>query len=128
MPQRRYVDTQCPNCNLEFGECTCSELFKFKPMPMPRANPEYSYRTQTDANTFRLHSPEPKGYIEQKAMKGGLHFHKDENGTLIKCYHSVKTFVVDWKFWASMTLSFPIEHFIWEKVWPFNSISVWLGL
>jgi len=56
------------------------------------------------------------------------HYHTDENGVLVKCYHNVKNFLTDWKFWAGVTLSFPLEHLIWEKVWPFKLVTEWLGL
>ncbi len=31
-------------------------------------------------------------------------------------------------FWLGISLSFPIEHFIWEKVWPFSVLTKLLGL
>ena len=55
------------------------------------------------------------------------HYHEDENGTLVKCYHNVKTFLADWKFWAGVTLSFPIEHWLYERG-PLHFVTIWLGL
>lgn len=31
-------------------------------------------------------------------------------------------------FWLGISLSFPIEHFIWEKVWPLCLLTRLLGL
>ena len=56
-------------------------------------------------------------------MKQLMHFHKDENGFITKCYHNCKMLVTNWQFWAGMTFSFPFEHFLWEKVWPFYIIN-----
>jgi len=56
------------------------------------------------------------------------HYHKDERGILQKCYHGAQNLLTDYKFWIGVTLSFPLEHFIWEKLWPFYLISEWLGL
>lgn len=56
------------------------------------------------------------------------HFHKDDRGVLVRCYHKSKDILLSASFWLGVTLSFPIEHFIWEKVWPFRIISTWMGL
>lgn len=57
-----------------------------------------------------------------------LHYHKNERGFAVKCYHSCKNFVLSWQLWLGFTLSFPIEHFIWEKLWPFYLVTKFLGL
>lgn len=31
-------------------------------------------------------------------------------------------------FWLGLTLGFPLEHLLWEKCWPFDLITRWLGL
>jgi hypothetical protein len=56
------------------------------------------------------------------------HTHKDEQGKLVKCYHYCQNVLTNWQFWAGMTLGFPLEHLLWEKVWPFYLISHLLGL
>jgi hypothetical protein len=56
------------------------------------------------------------------------HFHTDERGVLVKCYHGTKTVLTDYSFWIGLTLGFPFEHLLWEKVWPFKMLTVWLGL
>ena len=63
-------------------------------------------------------NPEPSKY----------HLHLNENGFAIKCYHTSKAVLMNWQFWAGLTLGFPIEHFIWEKMWPFYLITNFLGL
>lgn len=60
--------------------------------------------------------------------KKKFHFHLDENGTLVKCYHGTKSLLADYRFWIGMTIGFPIEHFIWTKVWPFHHFAETLGL
>jgi len=55
------------------------------------------------------------------------HEHVNEDGILIKCYHQCKS-VLDWRFFLGVTVSFPFEHFLYEKVWPFNLITHWMGL
>lgn len=57
-----------------------------------------------------------------------FHFHLNENGVLVKCYHGTKTLLADYSFWIGLTIGFPIEHFIWEKLWPFTVLTKFLGL
>jgi hypothetical protein len=58
------------------------------------------------------------------------HFHTDERGVLVACYHQCKNWgnqiLGAWQFWLGVTVSFPIEHFIWEKVWPFKLFTEFL--
>jgi hypothetical protein len=56
------------------------------------------------------------------------HQHTDENGMLVKCYHKCRTELSSAGFWVGVTISFPVEHFLWEKVWPLKMITHWLGL
>jgi hypothetical protein len=56
------------------------------------------------------------------------HFHPDEHGRLVACYHACRSVATDWKFWLGVTVSFPLEHFLWEKVWPFKLVTAWMGL
>ena len=58
----------------------------------------------------------------------GHHYHKDNDGILHRCYHSCRTVVSSWQFWLGMTLGFPFEHYLWEKVWGFRMVTEWLGL
>ena len=56
------------------------------------------------------------------------HEHKDENGFMVKCYHKCKSILSDGKFWIGVTISFPLEHFLWTKVPGFAHIAELLGL
>jgi hypothetical protein len=63
------------------------------------------------------------------------HFHTDERGVLVRCYHKCRTAVFSGTFWTGVIVSnitnvfaFPFEHVLWEKVWPFYHITAWLGL
>lgn len=57
-----------------------------------------------------------------------LHYHKNEDGVLVKCYHACRRVAFTPAFWIGVTVSFPLEHFLWEKVWPFYLITTWMGL
>jgi hypothetical protein len=56
------------------------------------------------------------------------HFHADEQGLLRACYHKCRTSALSWGFWIGLTIGFPFEHLLWEKVWPFKEITKALGL
>ena len=62
-----------------------------------------------------------------KTMLGKRHYHK-VGGHLYACYHECKSILLSASFWIGLTCSFPLEHFIWEKLYPFNLITKWLGL
>ena len=42
--------------------------------------------------------------------------------------HGFKHTFLRWQFWLGLTTGFPIEHFLWEHVWPFYMVTKWLGL
>lgn len=54
------------------------------------------------------------------------HFHVNDEGFMVACYHKAKSNYLG--FLIGTTLSFPIEHFLYEKVWPFNLLTKWIGL
>lgn len=56
------------------------------------------------------------------------HYHKTASGKIQTCYHQCRTTLADWGFWLGVTITFPIEHFIWEHIPPFSYITKWLGL
>lgn len=60
------------------------------------------------------------------------HYHKNEKGLLVSCYHSCRNSLASWQFWIgtfiSTLVSFPLEHYLYEKVWPFYILTKWLGL
>ena len=62
------------------------------------------------------------------------HYHKDENGFLVQCYHSctkglhgIKETMMSPAFWVATTLTWPIEHFLYEHVAPFSWIGKLMG-
>lgn len=59
---------------------------------------------------------------------GQEHYHLDQKGFAHRCYHRCKNLVADWSFWFGLTVGFPIEHWLWEKVPLFVYITRWLGL
>lgn len=60
--------------------------------------------------------------------KNKSHTHINEKGILIACYHKCKALLLNWQFWAGLTCGFPLEHLLWEKLWPFDLITRLLGL
>ena len=51
------------------------------------------------------------------------HTHTDEQGKLVQCYHECKSQMKTLSFWVLMTLTFPLEHMIWEYIPPFSMIN-----
>ena len=68
----------------------------------------------------------------RQATKGAIlttpHQHRDEYGVWQKCYHQSRALLTNWQFWLGLTLGFPLEHLIYERLWPFYLITHWLGL
>lgn len=56
------------------------------------------------------------------------HYHRDTQGRFISCYHECRTLFSQPSFWVLTTFSFPLEHFIWEKLPPFCWLAQMLGL
>lgn len=51
------------------------------------------------------------------------HTHVDEHGMIVKCYHKSKAILLSGSFWFGVTVSYPLEHFLWEQVWPFKLLT-----
>ncbi len=64
----------------------------------------------------------------RRAIIETFHTHSDENGLIVKGYHPTETALLSFGFWLSLTLGFPVEHFLWEKVWPFKLLTRSRGL
>lgn len=60
---------------------------------------------------------EPQYYIGVKEP----HYHKDEQGKLVKCYHECKNLFQSYAFWIGITISYPLEHFAWGLIYS------WMG-
>jgi hypothetical protein len=56
------------------------------------------------------------------------HTHTDENGLLVKCYHKCRNVLMDYAFWIGTLIAFPLEHALYEKIWPFTIVKEFLGL
>lgn len=60
------------------------------------------------------------------------HYHKNEDGVLVQCYHScargLRTTLGSVPFWIGITVSYPLEHLLWERVPGFKHIAQWLGM
>jgi hypothetical protein len=65
---------------------------------------------------------------ENEACAKSPHFHRDPRGVVHACYHHCRRVFLDWAFWIGLTVGFPLEHFLWEKVPPFSLLTKWLGL
>jgi len=60
--------------------------------------------------------------------RSNAHIHRDELGLPRYCWHHCRNLLTNWQFWAGLTLGFPLEHLLWERVPPFDMITRWLGL
>ena len=57
------------------------------------------------------------------------HYHEDKKtGLLVRCMNSCSNLITDYRFWIGVTISYPLEHFLWEHVWPFKLVMQFLGL
>ena len=58
------------------------------------------------------------------------HYHENEQGVLVKCYHACKqqNLFFSKMYWISLTLAFPLEHIVYHKLWPFYLLSNWLNV
>lgn len=56
------------------------------------------------------------------------HYHQDEQGVWHRCYHKCRSTLLSWGFWAGLTMGFPFEHLLWQRVWPFYLLTSFLGI
>lgn len=56
-----------------------------------------------------------------------MHTHTTDKGRVVKCYHECKNLLKSYSFWIGVTISFPIEHLVWN-VWPLNIVAKWFGV
>lgn len=59
--------------------------------------------------------------------KSNAHAHLNPVGHLEMCYHKCRSMSTV-GFWVGLTLGFPLEHLLWEKVPGFSNITQWMGL
>lgn len=85
-----------------------------------------------------------RNYSQGKMMTGKTshkeehHYHhvQDGNGQdvgfFVKCYHKTKIGFKDTlgstAFWIGMTLGYPLEHYLWEHLWPFMLLTKWMSV
>lgn len=55
------------------------------------------------------------------------HYHVNKLGLMEACYHRCRSMTTV-GFWVGLTLGFPLEHLLWEKLWPFKLLTHWMGL
>lgn len=56
------------------------------------------------------------------------HYHRNPQGRLVECYHVCKSVLLSPGFIIGTTVSFPLEHYLYTKVYPFTLITKLLGL
>jgi hypothetical protein len=78
--------------------------------------------------------PEIEAHAQQHECPTKPHYHKDENGFLVQCYHvchkglqGVKETLLSPAFWIATTLTWPLEHAIYNFVPPFSWIGHLIG-
>lgn len=76
---------------------------------------------------FALPEKRPK----QMHMPGpDPHFHVNKLGVLEACYHRCRE--INWRTlgvsFFMFTCSFPVEHYLWEKLWPLYLVTKWMGI
>jgi hypothetical protein len=63
---------------------------------------------------------------EDRIHRRDFHFHEVKPGLVVRCYHKCRGLLMQWQFWAGMTLGFPVEHFIWMHVYPLSIVGHWI--
>jgi hypothetical protein len=43
-------------------------------------------------------------------------------------FHAIRHTILRPAFWLGLTMGFPVEHFLWERIWPFTVVTKLLGL
>jgi hypothetical protein len=85
---------------------------------------------QTTAKEAHDDYVERFGSITAESTPQAPHYHLTEQGILVKCYHKTSVFVKHpvVSFVLGTMISFPLEHWIYEKCYPFTLITKFLGL
>jgi len=85
------------------------------------------YEALSGSQFCEEHQPKIKP-MTMKSIAEPSHTHIDERGFIVKCYHKAQGLLTSWQFWLGTFLSFPLEHLLWEKVWPFSLLTKLMGL
>jgi len=62
------------------------------------------------------------------SKKDNQHFHRTKDNKLVACYHECKNMLTSYSFWIGMSIGWPLEHFLWQKIWPFSLVAKLLGI
>lgn len=76
----------------------------------------------------RLRSPADEDGAGQDAWRWRYIGARTGRAMLDRCWKECRAALKSWKFWLGITMSFPAEHFLWEKIWPFYLVTHWIGL
>jgi hypothetical protein len=84
-----------------------------------------------------LHQPAPRVLVGHLDTCGGCgrcarcrcaQANARARGSLRRTLVAMRECLLKPSFWLGVSLSFPIEHFIWEKLWPMCLLTKLLGL
>ena len=75
-------------------------------------------KQQSGVRKPHFHEADPKVRVE--TWRGGK--------AVVACYHNCRGLLTNWRFWLATFTAFPVEHLIWEKLWPFKLLTKWWGL
>ena len=56
------------------------------------------------------------------------HYHRGPKGKLVACYHTCHSVLASPAFWIGTFITWPVEHYVWEHVWPFQLLASAMGL
>ena len=56
------------------------------------------------------------------------HYHRIPKGKLVACYHTCHSVLASPAFWIGTFITWPVEHYVWEHVWPFQLLALAMGL
>ncbi|MGN6314155.1 MAG: hypothetical protein ACTHMO_10430 [Rhodanobacteraceae bacterium] len=72
--------------------------------------------------------PQPCGGCERCTRCHNARAQAQAQSLLGKGWSRLRTFLLNPSFWLGVSLSFPLEHFFWEKLWPMCLLTRFLGL
>lgn len=88
----------------------------------------------TKADFENMTREELEAHALETEQRTRPHYHKDEDGFLIQCYHvcskgltGVKETLMSPAFWIGTTIAWPFEHFLYDHVPPFMWIAKLMG-
>jgi hypothetical protein len=73
--------------------------------------------------SWRLHHPKRKRTVK---VHRSMHDFAVEEFRHIP--HGIRHTILRPSFWLGLTMGFPLEHMLWEHIWPFYLFTEWAGL